>query len=537
MARAGKQTFDEYNDGLLYLLRAIEENPLVAAPLFKILDRSGSLVPFEPTPLQERLVRDVLHHRWLLDLKPRQIGSTTVLAFVMFIKAMLTPGFRVLIVAQGHDAASKIFKMVHTFYETAPPYLKAPVVEINKTTIEFRHKGLVRVTSANSNSVRGSTYNAILGSEVAFWPNPEDTVASVFQSVSSNSDTIIVLESTPNQVNYFYTLWTSDGHGMHRFFAPWTEEPTYTLEEATHEVTPELREYARVNNLTEGQTNWAATALAVKCLGSWPTFQQEYAANDKSCFIQSGDRFFEYPPEWLEAQGHDEEGWRVFGEVTPASAIAIGVDVSSGSAQDLSAIVVVDHSEKNPRLIATWLGRVTVKDLAKIVADAHRTYGGVVAVERTGGWGIGVIEDLRQMRVPQYRNITIGPNGSKIAGDWGWNTTGASRGPMLSNIQHLVNSGKLPIPCPRLRSQMTTYQYIDGRPDHQPGKHDDVIMALAIAAKIAPRAKDEASTKRPAMPASHEEMAKYERIFGKPFNELASTGMFDTGTDDTYGGW
>ena len=236
-------TNPEYERRLAHLLSEIDRDPLLAAQFTKIYDRDGFLTEFSPTDIQRELASIVLSKRWVLDLKARQIGSTTLLVFLMFVKALLTPGYKVLVVAQGHKAAATIFKMVHTFYENMSPLLKAPLKEINKTTMEFKHKGMITVTSANSNSVRGSTYQAILGSEVAFWPNPEETVAAIFQAVSGSDDTIIVLESTPNLVNFFHSLWTSSHHGMHKFFAPWTREPTYTLAhtEAHHERATPVR--------------------------------------------------------------------------------------------------------------------------------------------------------------------------------------------------------------------------------------------------------------------------------------------------------
>ena len=552
MTKRTSADYDLYAKRLGSLLTAIDENPLVAAPHTKILNRDGKLVPFEPTEIQEELARRVLLDRWVIDLKARQIGSTTVLVFLLFMKAMLTPGYKVLIVAQGHKAATTIFKMVHTFYQNMNPILKVPHNEINKTTIEFRHKGLITVTSANSNSVRGSTYQAVLGSEVAFWPNPLETVASIFQVVSGRDDTIIVLESTPNMANYFYYLWSRNTHGMHKFFAPWTQEPTYTMDVATHPITDQLLEYGKEHNLTDGQLNWAATALAVKCLGNWATFKQEYAVDDKTCFITSGDNFFEVHESWLTQDDGEKIGWLTLprGGVpkwgldtsiyNPAAIYSVGVDPASGSATgDYSTIAVCDVTNKNrPYPVATFMGRLTPKQLLVEVRIAARAFNALTVVERTGGWGTNIIDALMGSGINQYREITIDAGGAHVSTSYGFLTSSSTRGPLLAELQHLVNNGHILIGCPRLKSQMSKYAYVNGRPDHVSGEHDDLIFALALAIKGGSRAREEFKSATKAMPTSHEEMARWERVYGKPFKTLVDEGMFESNEEsDQFQGW
>jgi hypothetical protein len=51
---------------------------------------------------------------------------------------------------------------------------------------------------------------------------------------------------------------------------------------------------------------------------------------------------------------------------------------------------------------------------------------------------------------------------------------------MLSNLEYKIRTNTIKIRSSRLTSEMKTFVYKNGRPDHMDGYHDDLLMSLAM---------------------------------------------------------
>ena len=291
----------------------------------------------------------------------------------------------------------------------------------------------------------------------------------------------------------------------------------------------------------------------MKCLGSWPTFLQEYAVDPSTCFIMSGDSYFTCPKEWVNCANHDKTGWLTIhpdGHYTwdlddavynSAAIYSIGCDPSSGSANgDYATICVSDVTTRSaPFVVATYMGRKAPKELLTEVKAAARIFNAPVNVDRTGGWGAPIIDGLVGTGIKQYREVSIDASGAAVASSYGFNINATNRGPLLGDVQYLQNNGRLLVECPRLMSQMAKFAYINGRPDHQVGEHDDLLFALALSVRGAPGAIESVRTAPLYEPVGHEERSRYERKYGKPISQLVDEGMFSDSRDDEqgYSGW
>jgi hypothetical protein len=52
--------------------------------------------------------------------------------------------------------------------------------------------------------------------------------------------------------------------------------------------------------------------------------------------------------------------------------------------------------------------------------------------------------------------------------------------PMISNLEYKIRTNGVKIRSVRMTSEMKTFIYKNGRPDHQDGFHDDLLMALGM---------------------------------------------------------
>ncbi len=518
----------------LQVIRDIIADPLKIAHLTCIMDRQGDIVPFQPTSAQTSTAASVLDDQWAMILKARQLGSTTILIYILLVQAMLRPGYRVLIVAQTWKSALKLTKMVHRFAKHMPPAL-CPKYTTNQLNLEFVHGGSVEVMTARSASSRGSTYNAVLASEVAFWQNPEQSARALFQALSGK-DTMMILESTPDGMNGYHKLWTSDDHGLAKHFLSWLDEPTYVRYEP-YPVPPALQEYADKHNLPDERLYWAAHHLATKCLGSMATFLQECAIDPVTCFLRSGDSFFEQRTEWQHATFYP--GLKTHHRPKAGHTYTIGVDSASGSNSedaDYSAAVVLDVTDKaNTHIAAVLIAKETPEIWGQSVKQLGLRYKGakntvIMNIERTGGWGIPAIDACRkaklkvfQQRKPNQKTHTT------YSQDFGWNTTKVTRAQMMSTMQAAVNSERVKLTDERLQYQAARFIYINGRPDHGPEDKDDALIALSLALMVILPAQREEKKKAIPYPTSHQERISLEMKYKMSFAEMKARNMFGEG--------
>ena len=61
----------------------------------------------------------------------------------------------------------------------------------------------------------------------------------------------------------------------------------------------------------------------------------------------------------------------------------------------------------------------------------------------------------------------------------GFNINGV-RSPMLDHLEFMIRSNGIKIRSRRTTSEMKTFVYKNGKPDHMEGYHDDLLMAFAM---------------------------------------------------------
>ena len=491
----------------------------------KIRDRKGQIIPLVLKPAQRRVIDEIEANPYTAILKARQLGSSTVLAAYFFWKSLMTPEFRTIIVAHTSSAVGNIFDIYQTFYKNLPPFLQFTTEKASAHELKFFHGGLIKVSSASSESFRGTTYSALHLSEVAFWKDIPKTVASLFQCATADN-AFIVLETTANGLNDFHNFWSDSDNGFNKLFISWLLEPEYAIKEETFVKPQVLIDYGKEWGLTKWQLNWAARTLAINCGGSWTTFLQEYAIDPITCFASSGDRFFRdvYP------KAQFDSGYIEYETPSPYFAYAIGVDTASGSINgDYSAFCVIrfDTMGNNPQIVATYCGIETPIAYANRVWKECRKWNATAVVESNAN-GVTIIEYLRGKEWPKLFTRQHFDAVNKVWTETiGWTTTQQTRNLMLSHLQTAVDEGSLKIIDERIQFQINTFIFDSkGRPDHTPGCHDDLIIATALAYQGKSQVSIDFYENRPQRPTSMSDVVLLEKATGKTIDELDQNDFF-----------
>lgn len=478
----------------------------------RIVDKRGRLVPLNLNAVQKRFLRELQINPWVYVLKARQLGLTTVLAAHNFWKAAFTPNHHVAVIAHRTDSAQTIFEIYKRFYDNLPDFLTFPTDKANVRELRFFHGGLIRVMTAQSEGIRGTTYHSLHCSEFAFWGDVEKSTRAAFQTAGPNA--VIALETTANGLNHAHELWHSVESGFHKIFFPWSEEEAYRRKEKPKKVYPKLKVVAEEFELDTKQINWAQHIFATKCMGNWNSFLQEYPLSAEQAFITSGERFFDCAfPHAQSAEGH-----RFYEAPQQYRVYSIGVDVASGTPSgDCSAFCVMDVTDKKlPRVMSTFYGHVAPHEFGNLVLEEAKKYNALVVVE-SNSYGLAVLEYLVGK---EYAFIFRRNQYDKIGNRWiekmGFHTTTSTRPVMLSRLLEYVTKRWLEINDERMKCEVNSFVYNEkGKAIASHGKHDDMIFAHGLALMGLDQidyVKEEVHAERPK---NIKEMLKWEHATGK----------------------
>ena len=187
----------------------------------KIRDKKSNLISFTANNAQRKFneivdadTKNKKPHRYII-LKARQLGMSTFTEGYIFHDTITRPLVNSLIIAHEEKATTNLFNMSKLFYDELPMALK-PMTKYNngKELIfenptndaeeKLRNPGLrskiTLATAGTSDTGRSGTFHNVHVSEIAFFPNPENTMLALMQCVPDEPNTFVCLESTANGI-------------------------------------------------------------------------------------------------------------------------------------------------------------------------------------------------------------------------------------------------------------------------------------------------------------------------------------------------
>lgn len=181
------------------------------------------------------------------------------------------------------------------------------------------------------------------------------------------------------------------------------------------------------------------------------------------------------------------------GERLRAHRYVVSVDVSSGTANDYSAIQVLDVEEFAQ--VAEFQARIDPDLLAIEAARIGYIYNqALIAPEVTGGWGHTIVRNLEKLRYPKlYLRRKEDRLTKQFTDVLGWDTNAATRAFMLDTLEEVIRERAITLRSPRCLTEMGSFVWPEdkkaggpykGVPAAQPGANDDLVMALAIAVAV-----------------------------------------------------
>lgn len=473
-------------------------------------DATQGFVPFEFNRAQE-IITEKLDIQFketgkvrAIVLKARQQGISTYCAARVFWKTYYQAYTRSVVMAHDSATSDNLFAMSRNIIERMDSAMRPKYKKSNAKEIQFEHNnaGYRLYTAGSPEAGRGTTPTILHASEVAFWQHDEKILAGLFNGLSQSAGTEVILESTANGANgEFYRLWHDAVAGKNEYvpiFIAWFETPEYTrpLPVNFEFITDEYEDWLISEfSLTHEQLYWRRLKVAE---GGPRKFQQEYPAIAEEAFLVSGSNVFDpsivkdmtwEPPVSVRQYDSslgvfdiDKNGYlNVWEAPTFDKHYIIGVDVSMGTNQDYSVATVFDSERKLQAIYRT--NTVDPGTLGDVMFYLGRYYNNALMAVESNSIGNTTLDRLMQMSyLNLYYETKVASMRTEETTKVGFRTTGASKPRIIGALKRLVEDKDIRLPSEVVIQELKDYISTEaGKTEAVAGRHDDCVMAIAIA--------------------------------------------------------
>lgn len=445
-----------------------------ASNYWRIQTPKGSIL-FELRGPQREAYETFENNRYVVTLKARQIGWTTLCAAYTFWKAYFHDDFTAIFLSRGEREAREILAKADYGFKRLPDWLRERGpnrLTENQERMTFDNGSSVESLPSKKDPARGRTVNLVIVDEWAFFENPEEAWASI-EPITDIGGSVIGLSTANGSGNFFHELWLKAESGHSPFI------PLFYSWEAVPERDADWYDDKRSN------------------MPDWQ-LHQEYPSNPEEAFIRSGNPVFdpdlirtherEDPTcgflvrkgrmvEWREAQFGE---LRVWSPPEPMDRYVIGADVAEGLEHgDFSSAHVIGIL--SGRVAAVWHGHIDPDLFGDVLTDLGWWYGRALVGVEANNHGLTTLTQLKRNHYPniyyQYRYDTRSKTqGKKI----GWSTTRVTKPLMIDELAMGFRDSELFIPDAETLKEMLTYQR-DERGQMAGSPFDDRVVSVAIA--------------------------------------------------------
>lgn len=430
------------------------------------IEEPGGVVQFKPYNAQKDLVKTILNDHYVIVLKSRQIGISTVIqAFSVYLVTFFK-NITVGVISRDGPEATDFVRKTRLIYESLPKWMRHDFIKKTEQSFELSNNSRIlaaTVNQSNPQSVfRGKTITFLIIDEAAHVRKIEEAFIGMSPAVLRAHDVAkskgipygIAIMSTPKGTTgvgeWFYKTWV-DANSDKSLFTPvkihysqapfttdeWLEKQKQMLayKEDAIEQELELKFITSDNSFFEKET--------FKKLQQIVEQRNEGITTKKQYVNQQGD---------LIGQGE----WTIFEEPKENKSYLIGVDVAPLYGSCKSAIEVFDS---NLNQVAEFNGKLRITDLQKEIKWIAKSYPQCLLIIESNSYATKLIEDLdddEEISHLLFRTPIEKLKGSKRKVDYfpGVYTDSLTRPKMLQALYDIVSEYPYKIKSPKLAKEL-----------------------------------------------------------------------------------
>lgn len=411
-----------------------------------------------------------------------------------------------------------------------------PPKSYNEHTIEFFHGSDIKSLTSSKDTLRSNTASLVIIDEAAFIADME-AMWTAGQPTLMHGGRVIVISTTNGKGNWYHNTWedaVARTNGFYPIQIPWWNmdwviewydelagrkirlAPCDNIEECIHKE--DILKYGKFKSpwleqqYRELQENGEAWKFRQEILmefigagntvlnpGNLVTLENQVDNNYKvmkkpviynndhsdisGYILDFNDGLYIWEKPIRRVNDVIDDYGKIIIPGSPGHRYSLGADISTGEANDYSAIVIIDSTTK--RQVAELKILCDTSDFAKMIDYIGRYYNNALAVVENTGIGKAVTQDLKKMYYyPNlyYRRLPSGKKDKKP----GFPTTNASKPDIVKAITDnmgIVDDGIL-FRSARLLKEANSFIHLGGgRVGNEPGtnNNDDLIIAAGLA--------------------------------------------------------
>jgi len=498
--------------------KCYQDTPYAIESYLETYDNTQSkYVPFKLFPEQEMMLRNFEEYSENITKKYRQAGVSTATAAWISKQlqfASKTKPEKVLILANKLDTAQELANKIRQFLNQWPDWVN---VGFSKEKDSQRHYKLnngceVKAVATSVDALRGYTPTILIFDEAAYIEAGDDLWAACMASLSTGGQVIVI--STPNGYDkIYYEIYDQSIQGLNNFIISelhWENDPRFTKDLVwikTKDIIHYMlnrEDYDDSLNIPEKDQAKFKDLIkkGYKPYSSWfesmckkLKFDRRKISQElESAFLGSGDnvvpietieRIKETMIEEPKEKYASGQLW-VWEEAQLDHKYIMGIDVSRGDSEDFTSICVIDFDER--KQVMEYLGKIPPDLAADLAFKWGNLYKAYIVIDITGGMGVATARKLQELG---YRDLYV--EGANTADKWKYDpkllekipglTFNNKRAQIVSAFEEALRHGFV-VKSHRLLNELYTFVFVNGKPNHMKGKHDDLIMALAMAVYV-----------------------------------------------------
>lgn len=388
-------------------------------------------------PEQEQWVEALFTKQFVLAVKPRQLGFTTmVLAFLMWKGLFSRSSRKMMSMVHEEQAVERLQQMTEVFHEGLPRVLRPGIAKNSKTRTTFRRTGpdgrrvpgfsMTRLLAGARSQGRSFTFNDYHATEMAHWPLgtsakrnnegrsvDEEAFASVLATIHDPTASVIV-ESTGNGPRgLFFQLFNQalTDPKWAFVFQKWTDVARY-CEQLTDEQAQRLEadldseegRLYREFGVTLGQLAFRRTRMRTFKMTNL-TWRRQFPLTPQEPFMIDALGWFDAEKlmnmaQYVHPLGTSNEALRIFHPFDPTRRYIGGQDTSGGVGGDEASINILRDDQLH---VATWNSNRAAPDEQGVMGwRMSNMYGRCSMVVERNNHGEDVIRKMLELGVPLW---------------------------------------------------------------------------------------------------------------------------------------